>query len=177
MSKDLDYPTLKSSRMDSTIQEFIGITNASAGKAQSYLKVCDGDLAQALQLFFDTGGADIDAPAPSQSVGQQHSHGSGNVSDQVGGQMDVEDEDFRVALDASRPATTVASQRAVYEEDDDEAVARRLQEELYSDAGMSAGNGGVRAPIARTTETLVGPDEDYLEHMSSRSRQARGNCL
>ena len=47
--------------------------------------------------------------------------------------------------------------------DDDEAIARRLQEELYGVAGRSVGGGaeavdehGYRAPIARTTETLVG---------------------
>lgn len=44
---------------------------------------------------------------------------------------------------------------------EDEAMARRLQEEYYGTAGISAGEvdpDGVRAPIARTTETLVGPD-------------------
>lgn len=45
--------------------------------------------------------------------------------------------------------------------DEDEAMARRLQEEYYGTAGVGAGevySDGVRAPIARTTETLVGPD-------------------
>ena len=50
--------------------------------------------------------------------------------------------------------------------EDDEAMARRLQEEFYG-AGSGIGGGGrggegldehgYRAPIARTTETLVGP--------------------
>ncbi|KAL8831066.1 MAG: hypothetical protein Q9191_001078 [Dirinaria sp. TL-2023a] len=45
--------------------------------------------------------------------------------------------------------------------DQDELMARRLQEEYYGTAGVGAGeinSDGVRAPIARTTETLVGPD-------------------
>ena len=59
--------------------------------------------------------------------------------------------------------------------DDDEAMARRLQEEFYGAAGRTGGGGtemvdehGYRAPIARTTETLVGQgsfdptDEDEM---------------
>ena len=50
--------------------------------------------------------------------------------------------------------------------DDDEALARRLQEEFYGAAGMGSGGQnvealdehGYRAPIAPTRETLVGPD-------------------
>lgn len=47
--------------------------------------------------------------------------------------------------------------------DDDEAMARRLQEELYGAPGNGRGGAemvdehGYRAPIGRTTETLVGP--------------------
>jgi hypothetical protein len=39
--------------------------------------------------------------------------------------------------------------------EDDEAMARRLQEEMYGTAGRDSED--VRAPISRTTETLVGP--------------------
>lgn len=44
--------------------------------------------------------------------------------------------------------------------DADEALARRLQEEFYGGAGMAGGLGedGIRAPMARTTETLIGPE-------------------
>jgi hypothetical protein len=38
-------------------------------------------------------------------------------------------------------------------------MARRLQEEMYRDGRDSSD--GVRAPIARTTETLVGPEADF----------------
>ncbi|OAX80002.1 hypothetical protein ACJ72_05673 [Emergomyces africanus] len=46
--------------------------------------------------------------------------------------------------------------------DDDEAMARRLQEEFYSGAEDfgPVDEAGVRAPMARTTETLVGPSAD-----------------
>ena len=48
--------------------------------------------------------------------------------------------------------------------EDDEAMARRMQEEMYGGGGGGGGaqsdidpETGVRAPMARTTETLVGP--------------------
>ncbi|CAD6574606.1 MAG: hypothetical protein ASARMPRED_006826 [Alectoria sarmentosa] len=70
--------------------------------------------------------------------------------------------------------------------DDDEAMARRLQEEFYGAAGMSGGGGaemvdehGYRAPIGRTTETLVGPgsfdptDEDEMNAAVTDQMAAR----
>lgn len=83
------------------------------------------------------------------------------------------------------PATATPPTAATDTLDDDEAMARRLQEEFYGSAGggEDLDSNGVRAPIARTTETLVGPgsfdsnDEDdmraaVMEQM--RSRQSRG---
>ena len=65
-------------------------------------------------------------------------------------------------LQTSSSATPSAGQ-ATMAVDDDEAVARRLQEEFYGAAGRTGGGvaetldeHGYRAPIARTTETLVG---------------------
>lgn len=170
--------------MDSAIADFISITNASAAQADNYLKVSDGDLGQAIQLFFDTGGAPIDAPAPvsSRSTGPQEPASSrrGNVDshddDDDNDTNHDDDDDFRVALDASRPTTTTHNHNA-HGDDDDEAIARRLQEEFYADASGPGGDTSVRAPIARTTETLVGPDEDYLDHMASRTRQTRTNFI
>ena len=75
--------------------------------------------------------------------------------------------------------------------DDDEAIARRLQEEFYGASNRSGGAGaemvdehGYRAPIGRTTETLVGPgsfdptDEDemraaVMEQMAARQQRPR----
>ena len=89
--------------------------------------------------------------------------------------------------------TPVLGQGAV---DDDEAMARRLQEEYYSAVGRGTETGGeavdehgYRAPIGRTTETLVGPGSfdpanevemraAVMEQMAAR-RQAprhRGLC-
>lgn len=74
--------------------------------------------------------------------------------------------------------------------DDDEAMARRMQEEIYGGAGAD-GRGsealdehGYRAPLARTTETLVGPDSfdpsnademraAVMQQMAARRQQPR----
>ena len=94
------------------------------------------------------------------------------------------------ALQTSSDATPRPGQAPIAV-DDDEALARRLQEEFYGAAGRSSGGGsemvdehGYRAPIARTTETLVGPgsfdpaDEDEMraaitERMAARRQPPR----
>lgn len=69
--------------------------------------------------------------------------------------------------------------------EDDEAMARRLQEEMYGSGGGRSGGGdfdeeGVRAPMARTTETLVGPggdwndDENEMRAAIAEQMMARG---
>lgn len=93
------------------------------------------------------------------------------------------------ALQTSSSATPPVGQASTAV-DDDEAMARRLQEEFYGAAGRSGGDGaemvdehGYRAPIGRTTETLIGPgsfdptDDDemraaLMEQMAAR-RQPR----
>lgn len=75
----------------------------------------------------------------------------------------------------SRPAGM--ADRSTFE--DDAALARRLQEELFADGGDTD---TVRAPLARTTETLIGPEADFDAgdmHASVfsqlRAHQARNN--
>ena len=93
-------------------------------------------------------------------------------------------------LQTSSSATPPAGQ-ATMAVDDDEAVARRLQEEFYGAAGRTGGGvaetldeHGYRAPIARTTETLVGqgsfdPTDDdemraaVMEQMAARRQPPR----
>ncbi|KAI9683356.1 MAG: hypothetical protein M1829_005428 [Trizodia sp. TS-e1964] len=63
----------------------------------------------------------------------------------------------------------------------DAAIARSMQEALYADGAMPDED-GVRAPMARTTETLVGPGADFgaepeeIEQMMAQihARQHRG---
>ena len=91
-------------------------------------------------------------------------------------------------LQTSSSATPPVGQATM---DDDEAVARRLQEEFYGAAGRTGGGvaetldeHGYRAPIARTTETLVGqgsfdPSDDdemraaVMEQLAARRQPPR----
>ena len=68
---------------------------------------------------------------------------------------------------SSANGTSRLPQRARFE-DDDEAMARRMQEEIYAggDMGGAIDAEGYRAPIGRTTETLVGPGSYDLDDPS-----------
>lgn len=137
------------------IDQFVDLTGATPQKAQSYLKVSDYNLDHAVALFFDTGGVDIEAHI---TTGASAPTRQTEASSQDDYNLD-EDDDLRQAMMASQ-----SNQQATSYEDD-EAMARRLQEEFYASGGGSSSMGGndVRAPLARTRETLIGPDidEDY----------------
>jgi hypothetical protein len=158
--------------MDEAIEHFMAFTGASSEVARRYLAFSDGNPEQAIQLFFDSpdlaSGVDSQPSAPpvpnstrpqprSTSVGREDSRGIVHLDDDEGG-MDIDDSDDEAARAA-------ALSRAA-DVEDDEAMARRMQEELYAGGDASGGfdADGVRAPIARRTETLVGgPDSDWNE--------------
>ncbi|GCB27157.1 UBX domain-containing protein 5 [Aspergillus awamori] len=158
------------------VAQFTEITGSKPELATQYLQLTDFNIEQAVQLFFENGGAPLtDDPLPSASTPQRASHagGYGNES----GVVNV-DSDDDVTIDESRSAPrNHPSHDAVFE--DDAAMARRLQEEMY---GGGDAEENVRAPMARTTETLVGPEADFDDgdmHASIlgqlRARQQRNN--
>ncbi|KAK3718930.1 UBX domain protein Ubx2 [Vermiconidia calcicola] len=161
--------------MDDQISMFCAITETDPSKAQQYLQLTDGNVEQAVELFFnnpDLGGTA--AAAPPQA----------NQNDPI---MIDDDDDAEMQGTGSRAAGGSSME-------DDEAMARRLQEEMYGagGGGGAAGAGdldeeGVRAPMARTTETLVGPGSEWrdrddpnemqaaiAEQMMARSQRRRG---
>ena len=160
------------------IANFVGITGATSQKAESYLKLADYDLPQAMELFFDMSGADLEAQPsnpPPLPARQSASNEPISLDD------DTDDDDVREAVRVSSGSASQLPVSGATDYEDDEAMARRLQEEYYgSGSGAAGGAGGavgpddVRAPIARTTETLVGgPDDDddvYMGGYSSRHR-------
>ncbi|KAF2156966.1 hypothetical protein K461DRAFT_219975 [Myriangium duriaei CBS 260.36] len=143
--------------MDDLIAQFTSITDATPERAQQYLTLSDNNLEQAIQLFFDTGGADMGAAVPSQPSGTTVRSGRGYRENQDGSvTIESGDEDeMDTDVDPSRGGTNFHSV------EDDEAMARRLQEEAYGSGGAGGEFDEVRAPMARTTETLVGPDADW----------------
>ena len=170
---------------DDLVTQFTTITAATSSVATQYLRLGGGDLEQAIQLFFANDGADLEPaganhtpPVPASSTrppGHEHPYtdGQGIVhldSDEDNdpsytGDNDDEVHETRAQAPASRRTDSI--QRGVSEirppVEEDEALARRLQEEDYG--GLQDGGGsnalrdqdGYRAPIARTTQTLVGP--------------------
>jgi UBX domain-containing protein 7 len=180
------------------VEQFMGITGANDDAARRMLEMCGADIEQAVQLWF----ADeelqrtLSAPVPAaQSAGpstnasRAQSRPSRSRSNRRAGREDdqgvihldsdddiemTEDESFG-QFDDGDDTTNAANVARTAQEEEDAAMAKRLQEELYG--GPALDEEGVRAPMARTTETLVaptaygGPDEEaILEQI--RRRQA-----
>ncbi|KAL1994606.1 hypothetical protein VTN49DRAFT_2076 [Thermomyces lanuginosus] len=119
------------------VAKFTEITGSTPELATQYLQIADFDIEQAMQLYFENGGADLaqaSQPATRPSAA-------------------ADDDD--VIIDEARSTAPPRPQSTV---EDDAALARRLQEEFYNGGDTSD---GIRAPLARTTETLVEPDVDH----------------
>ena len=167
--------------MDEQIQTFCSFTGGTPEQAQRYLSLTDGNVEQAAELFFTSPDLGAASTTPSQPQPPQTSNND---------PITVDDDDDDVQEVSSRPGGASSME-------DDEAMARRLQEEMYGSGGGGGGGGGaggdldeegVRAPMARTTETLVGPgsggfhdDEDEMraaitEQMMARQRRQQGRA-
>ncbi|ATY60429.1 UBX domain (Ubx5) [Cordyceps militaris] len=190
---------------EENISSFAGITGSSTDVARGFLQIANDNLERAIALFFENpelvsgmsaglsrtttvtatavptttsrarGGASRADPSdvihiPSDDEEMDDSYADSGAEDTVNDDDDDDDSGHQAALLAANYA----------QEDEDAAMARRLQEELYQSGG--GGEGHVRAPIARTTETLVapgsawGPDDDaaVLESLRRRRPGARG---
>ncbi|KAI8935988.1 hypothetical protein NX059_007491 [Plenodomus lindquistii] len=134
---------------DAAVADFISITSCEPDKAAQYLGLTDGNLEQAIQLFFDSPNLDFGpAPRASASAAPPFAASSAHQPIHVDSDHDMSDVDA-----AAHTSST----------EDDEAMARRLQEEMYGGGGGpgAADADEVRAPMQRTTETLVGPDANW----------------
>lgn len=170
--------------MDAAIAQFVDITSAPNERAAQYLQVADGDVEQAIQLYFENGGADMAAPPPPAPSTRPPPAGSGNPTGPITIGSDDEEQNSSGEVNLGGGAGG--------EVEDDEAMARRLQNEMYGSAGASGSVGadidpetGVRAPIGRTAETLAGPtagwqdDPDEMraaiaEQIASRNARRQG---
>lgn len=176
---------------DEAVAQFVSFTSSTPDRAVQYLRLTDGDVQQAIDLFFVNDGNDpsgsTSSAQPSSSQPQplpsprtrppRHHRGYEDEHGIVHLDSDPEDSDDskpEITGSSSRRGVVAGSSRSAIHTpssmtpptgrasavmDDDEAMARRLQEEFYAGAGIGAevDPGGIRAPIGRTTETLVGP--------------------
>jgi len=152
---------------DELIANFTAFTEATPERARQYLTLTENNLEQAVQLYFDNGGIDMGATFPQQPA-QPAQPASRRYNEDNNGVVTIDSDDDEPAYE------------------DDEAMARRLQQEAYGTAG---GEEEVRAPMARTTETLVGPGSTWVgddgddvdaavqEQMMARQRRGRSSHL
>lgn len=181
---------------DEHVANFNAITGASPEVARSFLEMTAGNFERAVELFFENPdlasgvGAGLNANASSSntpnpppvatslrpSLGRQDSDGIIHIDSD-----DDEDMDFDNDSDNDDGERAAAAQAAALaQEEEDMAMAKALQEEEYQDRSRPQGD-DVRAPIARTTETLVAPGggwsgEENMEHAmleDLRRRQRR----
>ncbi|KAF2178558.1 hypothetical protein K469DRAFT_642456 [Zopfia rhizophila CBS 207.26] len=139
--------------MEEDILNFVSITSCDPQKAAQYLRLTDNNLEQAIQLYFDSPNLDFGDDAGT-SASQVPASSTNTAQDPIAIDSDEEMSDFDAGIDPH--SSTPAARQANIE--DDEAMARRLQEEMY---GAMQSETGVRAPMARTTETLVGPGSNW----------------
>ncbi|EEH04369.1 UBX domain-containing protein Ubx2 [Histoplasma capsulatum G186AR] len=177
---------------DAAVAGFTEITGSSPEVAARYLQLTDGNLETAMQLYFENGGADIQpestppqpqfpvsrspplAPPPPPSSRPSRPSRPPGYEDEHGVVHLDSDDDYsytheggtnipvRTSHQSASSASRTPQPAGLSTFDDDEAMARRLQEEFYAGAeGFGpADESGVRAPLARTTETLVEPGVD-----------------
>lgn len=177
---------------EEAISTFAGITGASPEVAQGFLNMTGNNVERAIELFFEnpelasnvqTGiaGGNTPAPAPAPAaapsrphIGRRDSSGIIHIDSDDDEVMHIDDSDN----DEDDGTVAAAQAAAMAQEEEDAAMAKRLQEELYSGPGSGAGD-DVRAPIARTTETLVAPnsswapEEDFESTILNQIRQQR----
>ncbi|RVX73858.1 hypothetical protein B0A52_02748 [Exophiala mesophila] len=148
--------------MDEAIATLISVAGATPELAAQYAQLADGDANQAVQLWFENGGVDLSGGnITSQPPPQTTSNQAGGPSHPI-----ALDDDDDSAGDANDPVITGVNtstrpnepphSSAPVDFEDDEAMARRLQEEMYGEGATQE----PRAPIARQAETLVGPGSD-----------------
>jgi hypothetical protein len=168
--------------MEESVQHFVDITGASVDVARGFLEITGGDYQRAIELFFespDLVGAGVSSnpatastsrPPPASrrtNIGREDASGVIHInSDDEEDEEDVDMQFHDDTFDIDDDERVAAAQAAAFaQEEEDAAMAKRLQEELYQESGQASGD--VRAPIARTTETLVAPDPSWGEEESS----------
>lgn len=157
--------------MDAAIAQIVTITSASPERAAQYLQLADGDLDSAVMLYFENNGADpsggpsvYSAPPPPPASSRPGATGDAQHPIDVDDGTISDDNDPEVTgfRKVGETGGTIQPQTRGSTFDADAEYARRLQEEMYGGgAGQGpAGEEEVRAPIARQSETLLGPGAD-----------------
>lgn len=186
--------------MDDAVVQFMAITDQDATVAAGYLGMTEGDVMAAVNMFYENpdiansfansinptsaaaaASSSMGAAAParpqgsSRPIGREDSSGVIHIDSD-----DDDDDDFEIPDEEDDDADhNPAELHRIAQESDDAAMAQRLQQEMYGEGAMASD--GVRAPIQRTTETLVAPSgyggdqDDFHAYEQMRQRVARPN--
>ncbi|KAL2807849.1 hypothetical protein BJX63DRAFT_410969 [Aspergillus granulosus] len=153
------------------VAQFSEFTGSTPELAAQYLQLTEFNIEQAMQLYFENDGAPLTRePHASTSTPSRNARLTGYEDESGVVHLDSDDDEGDVRAPPQEPAVD----RSIFE--DDAAMARRLQEEMYGGQDTTE---EVRAPMARTTETLVGPEADFGGDMHDtilgqlRARQRR----
>ncbi|KAK8049604.1 hypothetical protein PG994_011334 [Apiospora phragmitis] len=161
--------------MDEDVAQFQAITGTDSEQvARGYLEISGNDPMQAIQLFFENpelassfttqaNNASSSHPpstAPPRASSAVKTTMASYISTRTTTTIQPPDHRNHVTIpDNEDDHENIAALARQAQEDEDAAMARRLQDDMYSQDPASAD--GVRAPMARTTETLVAPDPSW----------------
>jgi hypothetical protein len=123
--------------MDDEIANFTAITSSSPEQAQRYLQLTDGNLEQAIQLYFEDPSLGAEPTATTNAATSRPSAG--------------ETAQNAIRIDSDNDSDVEMTSGT---HDEDAEMARRLQAEMYQAQGGEEED--VSAPMARTRETLIG---------------------
>lgn len=174
---------------DADISSFVDITGSSTPVARGFLEMTNGDISQAIQLFFENPDLQYNINPPAQPAAGALAADTptraprSGVREDDDGIIHIDSDDDDLLDDESDVVQTVAKNA---QEEEDAAMAKRLQEEMYS--GDAGGVADVRSPIRSTMETLVAPNpawgggfgdeddvqSDVLDQIRRRRDQQRG---
>jgi hypothetical protein len=174
---------------DDPVAQFMAITDQSAAVASGCLSMTEGDVMAAVNMFFEnpeiaSSFPQNDSAAAAASSSSSRPQAATTASRNIGREDESgvihidDDDDDMVPHDQD---DSLAEAERIAQENDDAAMARRIQEEMYGGSAPATDIEGVRAPIARTTETLVAPsgyggmedDYDMLDQLRRRNRPRR----
>lgn len=132
--------------MDDQIAQFTAVTGANPEQAGQFLQLADNNIEQAITLYFEGGPLDLPGSASAPAAGS---------TAPIPGYR--EDDDGVVHIDSDSDDIMETDARSSFPTGggmSDEELARQLAQEDEQEQS-------IRAPIARTTETLVGPGADW----------------
>jgi len=149
--------------LDEQISGFVEITGASATVARRFVEITGGDIEQAVMLYFEN--PDLQHSVDSVPSRPAETTTSGNrrgVREDESGVIHIDSDDDMTVDDDDEDVEVIAAVARNAQEEEDAAMAQRLQQEMYAEGGGIAGGiagaqDGVRSPIRSTHETLVAP--------------------